>query len=145
MKKFIKLPYLTFFSLFSLACQAAGIPPISGVANDGYTVSINCEDGPCTVEIWIENKDIKLTEKTWKGFYEEPCKYSEATDEHGEEIRTLSCDAKGKSPLSGTTYKGRQVKGSCERGDPDFRYVCVSGCSNSNRAPRKMTQDHWEC
>lgn len=121
------------------------MPSITGVASDGYTVSINCDGGPCTVEIWVENKDIKLSEQTWKGFYEEPCEYGGTVNEHGEETRTLSCDSKAKSPLAGTKYIGKRFKGSCERGDPDFKYVCISGCNNNNRAPQKMKQGHWEC
>ncbi len=88
---------------------------------------------------------MKLSEKTWQGFYKEPCVYSEKVNALGEETRTLSCDSTAKSPLAGTKYIGKRFNGSCEQGDPDFQFVCISGCNSNNRAPQKMKQGHWEC
>ncbi len=141
------------FALALIACfifphlsYADGMPSIRGVSGEGYTVVIECEGGEtCGVEIWKESKNPKESEQSIRHFYDEPCKYEESVDKHGKQIHSLSCASSAKSPLAGTRYIGRNVHGHCERGEPHFRYTCVSGCSGNSRAPQEMTQGYWEC
>lgn len=131
-------------SVISPVCNAAGYPSIDGTTSDGYTIVIEFDVSPPRAAIWKESKNRKLREESSRAFDNEPCSLEEKSDLKGRLVRTFLCANDAKSPLAGTKYISRQVNGVCEQGDPDFRYVCVSGCKQNKRAPRTM-KGHWEC
>jgi len=137
--------YLITLILTSTGTFAAGLPSIIGVNAHGYTVAVDFEWPPYHVEIWKESRNSKLRDASAKRFDDEPCEFYSESDRKGRLIRSFACSPQAKSPLAGTKYRGRQVNASCERGDPDFRYVCVEGCDQNKNAPKKMEQGHWEC
>jgi hypothetical protein len=141
-----------FFLLLSIliagtpiASLAAGIPAIMGRTRDGLTIAADVESLPYRVEVWKATSKQKAKQVWSKVYEDEPCGFKQEYDSHDAAIYYFWCDKRAKSPLAGTKYVGRQVDGSCERGDPDVRYICVEGCDTNTRAPRIMTQDHWEC
>lgn len=136
---------LIALAFISANCSAAGLPSIDGITSDGFRVAADLESPPYSVEIWKESVNRKLRAASAKRFDNEPCEFNEEVNHKGRVVRSFSCSKDAKSPLAGTKYLGRQVNGDCERGDPDFRYMCVAGCDKNKRAPRKMTQGHWEC
>ena len=137
--------FAALLSTASLPATAAGYPSIDGVTKDGYTIAINFDVTPPRVEMWIETQDQALRQRSVHTFIDEPCTFTESTNRQGQSVRSFRCAAGAKSPLAGTTYRATQIKGDCEKGDPDYRYVCVFGCDRNKRAPRSMTQQHWEC
>jgi hypothetical protein len=63
-----------------------------------------------------------------------------------EEIVEFACADNGATPLAGARYVRRPyTKGKCEKGDPEYEYVCMNGCSEKSIAPKRLYQDHWEC
>ena len=128
-----------------LPSAAAGYPSIDGIASDGHTIAIDFDVSPPRVEMWIETNDKALRQRSVRTFVDEPCTFKEHVSQRGRVVRLFACATSAKSPLAGTKYRGTQVDGDCEGGDPDFRYVCVSGCNQNKRAPRRMSQQHWEC
>lgn len=136
---------LIHMAAISAGCFAAGLPVIIGVNAEGYTVAASFEGPPYRVEVWKESSSRKERQESAKSFDNEPCVFSEEVDRKGHLVRSFSCSPEARSPLAGTKYRGREVKGSCERGDPDFRYVCIEGCDRNKRAPKKMEQGYYEC
>jgi hypothetical protein len=141
----MRLLLVALLSTASLPVAAVGYPSIDGITRDGYTIAINFDVTPPRVEMWIETPDQALRERSVRAFIDEPCTFTESTNRQGQSVRSFRCAASAKSPLAGTKYRAIQVNGDCEKGDPDYRYVCVSGCDRNKRAPRSMTQQHWEC
>lgn len=137
----------SFYFLLSIStiCLAAGMPSIIGATNDGYTIAADFEYPPYSIEIWRESKNRKLRSASAQRFDNEPCQFKENIDKKGHETRIFSCAKEAKSPLAGTKYHGRKTSETCEQGAPEFVYSCVSGCDINKRAPREMTQSHWEC
>jgi hypothetical protein len=127
--------YIAVISLVLLPriVLADGFPGIEGENSKGVHISIY-EEHETTVDMdvsyEINGKRIVLS------YHDEPC---DASSDH------IDCKATGKSPLAGTRYVGRKANGSCENGDPQIIYTCVSGCDKSPEPPRILTLGYWEC
>jgi hypothetical protein len=124
---------------------AIGYVPMLGTTPDGYMVAVDCEEGPCNVEAWKKTSDREARRKSHMSFTNEPCQGGMQVDKVGRETFTFFCDPRGKSPLAGASYVGRQVNGNCERGEPEYRFKCVVGCDSNSHAPRELTIGYWEC
>jgi hypothetical protein len=128
-----------------LTCAAGGMPAIYGTTTDGHKVAIDFDDSP-RVEVWIDSKDEALQARSWRRYENEPCVFSESEDRKGRYIRSFSCPPNAKSPFAGAKYLAHPVIGGCGRGGPpDYIYMCIEGCVNKKRIPKKMEQGAWEC
>lgn len=123
-------------SMLGLAnsCHAVDIS-LNGETSDGWEISVSAETPafPFEVSTWKTGD-----KRSYQTFRNEPCVFLVDV--------SLTCAASAKSPLAGTKYMAnKNTKGSCENGDPEFIYACVSGCDQNKRAPRKLYQGHYEC
>ena len=126
---------------FPTGSQAAGFPFIEGRMPGGVVISIDVDTNDSSPNVYLWRKLGKKREDI-QTFEREPCIFSEVTPT-GEYLRTLTCSKTARSPLAGAKYVARHTHGSCEHGEPEFLFTCVSGCNSS--APKTLTQGHWEC
>jgi len=133
MKIFTWALFFTFLASTNV-CLAYDVT-LNGETTDGWRISIyaGTPAEPFSIRAWK-----KGDEKSIQSFKKESCEFSEGD--------FLMCPSNTKSPLAGTKYIGHiNNEGSCEDGDPEYIYICVSGCDQNKRAPRKLYQPHYEC
>ena len=126
---------------FPVTSLAEGYTNLVGKLDRGWEVVADMEP-PATVWVWKRKRDGAIVES--REYREQGCELVYDTNPKRER-RVLTCPAPGITPLAGTKYVGKRVKGRCEDGSPEFRYVCVSGCGKRSRAPGVLTQNYWEC
>jgi len=122
--------------LIPLVCNAATSVSIEGINTEGYYIIIDTESTPLSVLMFKETENSDLRRKSTQEFKNEPCVLKDTS---------LVCDKNGKSPLAGTTYiRHKNVKNKNGCVDPEFIYICKSGCDHNKLAPRELHQDHYE-
>lgn len=140
----VRSTLLLYVAFVASASYADDAKPMMGKTTDEYFISAYCEQNlSCKVSMWKHTKDRDVHSR--KSFQNEPCQQGTTLDKAGRTVFTFSCFPQAKSPLAGTSYVAQRVKGSCERGDPMFRYTCVSGCGRNSTAPQELTEDYYEC
>lgn len=128
--------------LFPTLAIGAGTGDIWGTLEDGRTVLVYIDD-PQRI---IVGRTLPRGDFKEEAAFSVPgCALRYEVTENNREQQVLTCPRSGASPLAGTTYVGHPVKGSCERGDPYYRFTCTAGCGKASRAPKKLFQSYWEC
>ena len=128
--------------VFPLSANAAGYTSMVGKLGGGLEVVVNMEP-PATISVWRRTKSGDLVDSS--EYRDQGCETTEDYADPKHEVRTLTCPSSGTSPVAGTKYIGRQFKGNCWKGAPEFLYTCVSGCGKGSRAPKTLRQNYWEC
>jgi len=132
---------LLVIAAFPVASLAEGYTNLVGKLDRGREIVVDMEP-PAAVWVWKRTRDGAIVEP--REYREQGCELVYDTNPKRER-RILTCSPSGITHLAGTKYVGKRVKGRCEDGGPEFRYVCVSGCGKRSHAPGILTQNYWEC
>lgn len=132
--------FLPFVSL------ASGPVFISGETSDGWSLAIEEIHSTSGPDRYMYNVTVGKVGEGSQLYKDEPLEWGTVLDKKsGLLVHTLTCPANCKSPLAGTMYEIHPFQGSCEKGDPEYQYICVVGCEKLQHVPRKLISGYWEC